>query len=138
MRLARLLKQHFGRLGTVGDTLEIVDSSGTIVQQVGAQDIPDRTEQDLSASHYFQQVPFTRQPLYSEAQRGTDGSYRIFVVYPVTNRETGNYLGMVPAGATAVSFLASLAISTTPTRAKSGSWTGVRPCSSRFLKALQG
>ncbi|MGI0038476.1 MAG: sensor histidine kinase [Nitrososphaera sp.] len=99
-----LLKQHFGRLGTVMDTLEIVDSSGTVVQQAGAQGIPDRTGQDLSASHYVQQVRFTRQPLYSEAQLGTDGSYRIFVNYPVINRETGNYLGMLSAGATAVSF----------------------------------
>ncbi len=132
-----LLKQHFGRLGTVMDTLEIVDSSVTVVQQVSAQGLPDRTGQDLSASHYVQQVRFTRQPLYSEAQRGMDGSYRIFVNYPVINRETGNYLGMLSASATAASFLASLATPTTPTLATSGSWTGVGPCSSRPLKASQ-
>ncbi|MGI0019433.1 MAG: hypothetical protein ACREAY_03070 [Nitrososphaera sp.] len=133
-----LLRQHFNRLGTVMDRLEIVDSSGTIVQQVSAQGLPDLTGQDLSARHYVQQVRFTRQPLYSEAQLGADGSYRIFVNYPVINRETGNYLGMVSASATAVSFLGSLAIPATVTLATSGPWTGEGPCSSRPLKAWQG
>ena len=42
-----LLEQHFIRLSTVMDTLEVVDSSGTVVQQVSAEGLPDRTGQDL-------------------------------------------------------------------------------------------
>jgi hypothetical protein len=109
-----LLEQHFIRLSTVMDTLEVVDSSGTVVQQVSAEGLPDRTGQDLTDRHYVQQVRFTRQPLYSEAQLGADGVYRIFVNYPMINRETGDYLGMLSAGATAASFFGQFGNSDDP------------------------
>ena len=101
-----LLKQHFdSQDAIVMDRLQVIDYGGAVIQEVSAPGFSDMTGESLSERYYVQQVQFTRQPLYSEGQLSTDGgSYSIFISYPVINKETGNYLGIVSASTTAASF----------------------------------
>ena len=51
----------------------------------------------FSYRDYVKQTRTTLIPVFSNGFEGTDGKYRIALTYPIVNRETGEYIGLVGA-----------------------------------------
>jgi len=52
---------------------------------------------NFSDRYWVKQTKSTLMPVLSNGYEGRDGKYRIAITYPIVNRETGKYLGMVAA-----------------------------------------
>lgn len=52
---------------------------------------------NFSYRDWVKQTKSTLMPVFSNGFEGRDGKYRIAITYPIVNRETGKYLGLVAA-----------------------------------------
>lgn len=59
---------------------------------------------DFSDRTYVKQARATGAPVFSDGFRGVDGKYRIALVHPIINRDTGEYIGLVGAALPTVEF----------------------------------
>ncbi|MFL6338603.1 MAG: sensor histidine kinase [Nitrososphaeraceae archaeon] len=49
----------------------------------------------MSGISWIQEITFTHKPVFSNGYNALDGRYRVAVSYPIINRETGEYHGLV-------------------------------------------
>ncbi len=87
------------------DILYVVDKNGTI--RLVASDGADQSSfvgTDISFRDFVNQTKSTLKPVFSAALSSLDGIYRIFMTYPIINRETGQYEGLVAAAMPTVDF----------------------------------
>lgn len=59
---------------------------------------------DFSERAYVTQARATSAPVFSDGFHGEDGKYRIALVHPIINRNTGDYVGLVGASMPTVEF----------------------------------
>src|SRR5215213_7701381 len=59
---------------------------------------------DFSYSEWVKQTKDTLMPVFSNGFEGMDDKYRIALTYPIVNKTTGQYLGLVGAAIPAISF----------------------------------
>jgi signal transduction histidine kinase len=59
---------------------------------------------DFSDRTYVKQARATGAPVFSDGFRGVDGKYRIALVHPIINRDTGEYIGLVGTALPTVEF----------------------------------
>jgi signal transduction histidine kinase len=80
------------------DILFIVDKNG-IIKAVSSDDGNQRSfvGTNISSRDYVNQTKTTPEPVFSNGLRSLDGTYRITITYPIINRETGQYEGLVAA-----------------------------------------
>jgi signal transduction histidine kinase len=80
------------------DILYIVDRYG-IIKLVASDDESQRSfvGTNISLWDYVNQTKTTLEPVFSNGLRSLDGTYRIIITYPIINRETGQYGGLVAA-----------------------------------------
>jgi signal transduction histidine kinase len=85
--------------------LYIVDKNG-IIRLVASDDEYQRSfvGTDISFRDYFIKTKMTLEPVFSNGLRSLDGTYRIVITYPIINRETGQYGGLVAAALPTVDF----------------------------------
>jgi sensor histidine kinase YesM len=50
---------------------------------------------NVSGISWIQEITFTHKPVFSNGYNALDGRYRVAVSYPIINRETGEYHGLV-------------------------------------------
>jgi signal transduction histidine kinase len=87
------------------DNLFIVDRNGTIALVASDQEKPrSLVGTDISFTDYANQTKTTLKPVFSTGLLSLNGTYRIIITYPITNRETGQYQGFVGAGIPTVDF----------------------------------
>ena len=88
------------------DILFIVDKNG-IIRLVASDDEYQRSfvGTDISFRDYFINTKMTLELVFSNGLRSLDGTYRIIITYPIINRETGQYGGLVAACTTYCRFL---------------------------------
>jgi signal transduction histidine kinase len=87
------------------DILYIVDKNG-IIRLVASDDEYQRSfvGTNISFRDYFINTKTTLEPVFSNGLRSVDGTYRIVITYPIINRETGQYGGLVVAALPTVDF----------------------------------
>jgi signal transduction histidine kinase len=80
------------------DILYILDKNG-IIKLVASDDENQRllVGTNISFRGYVNQTKTTLEPVFSNGLRSLDGTYRIVITYPIINRETGQYEGLVAA-----------------------------------------
>jgi signal transduction histidine kinase len=52
---------------------------------------------DISGSDWVKQTKSTLLPMFSNGFEGKDGKFKVALTYPIVNRETGKYLGLIIA-----------------------------------------
>ncbi|MFL6327138.1 MAG: hypothetical protein ACJ71I_06650, partial [Nitrososphaeraceae archaeon] len=63
-----------------------------------------------SGISWIQEITFTHKPVFSNGYNALDGRYRVAVSYPIINRETGEYHGLVGFSVPTVHFSNTMAI----------------------------
>ena len=87
------------------DILYIVDKND-IIGLVASDDESQRSFVgiDISYRDYVNQTKTTLKPVFSTGLRSFDDTYRIIITYPIINRETGQYEGLVAAAIPTVDY----------------------------------
>jgi signal transduction histidine kinase len=87
------------------DILYVVDKNG-IIRLAASEEADQNTfvGADISFRDFVNQTKLTLEPVFSAGLSSLDGIYRIFITYPIINRETGQYEGLVAAAIPTVDF----------------------------------
>jgi signal transduction histidine kinase len=90
------------------DGMFVIDKSGII--RVNALTEEEQKRQmtfvgtNISHRAYVNQTKITHEPVFSTGLFSLDGVYRMFIAYPILNRETNEYMGLVSASIPTVDF----------------------------------
>jgi signal transduction histidine kinase len=87
------------------DILYVVDKNG-IIRQAASEEADQSTfvGANISFRDFVNQTKSTLEPVFSAGLSSLDGIYRIFITYPIINRETGQYEGLIAAAIPTVDF----------------------------------
>jgi signal transduction histidine kinase len=93
---------------TLADRLFIVDKNNTIAANIAAN-IAAKGQQTLVGTDYsfrdwIRNTKSSLMPVFSNGYEGRDGKYRIAITYPIINRETGKYIGLVGTSIPTIEF----------------------------------
>jgi signal transduction histidine kinase len=89
---------------TMVDRLFIVDKNNIIVTNI----VPKGQQTFIGTNYAFRDfirnTKATLMPVFSNGYGGRDGKYRIAMTYPIINRETGKYIGLVGTSIPTIEF----------------------------------
>jgi signal transduction histidine kinase len=90
-----LLKDTYAEVGSIGDRLFVIDNKNIVRLNI----VPEGEERfigtDMSSIGWVIEGRSNLAPTFSQGVIGLDGQHRIFITYPIINREDGNYMGLV-------------------------------------------
>jgi signal transduction histidine kinase len=86
------------------DWLFITDKDDVVKYSVGRLGQGGFANVDLSSRDYVQDTKRTFGPVFSDGFKSIDGVFRIAVTYPIINRDTNQYIGLVGAQIPTVDF----------------------------------
>ena len=101
----KLVEEKYVQLNKVSkvDRIFIIDAGGTVVQAISPEGIPSPVGREMPFE-WVQQAREAGTPVFSAGYVGLDGEYRMAIAVPVTNRDTGEYLGIVALSAATTIF----------------------------------
>ena len=89
---------------TMVDRLFIVDKNNIIATNI----VPKGQQTFIGTNYAFRDfirnTKATLMPIFSNGYEGRDGKYRIAMTYPIINRETGKYIGLVGTSIPTIEF----------------------------------
>ena len=105
-RVEKLMTEGFEQVGKVAevDWFFITDEDDVIKYSMGRPGQGSFVNADLSSRDYVQDTRRTFGPVFSNGFKAIDGVFRIAVTYPIINRDTNQYIGLVGAQIPAVDF----------------------------------
>ncbi|HEX2068160.1 MAG TPA: ATP-binding protein [Nitrososphaeraceae archaeon] len=95
----KLMQEKYSQANnlTTVDGLFIADKDDIITSNIVSKGQKSFINIDISFRDYVKETRRTLTPTYSNGFEGIDGKYRIAMTYPIINRETGEYVGLVGA-----------------------------------------
>jgi signal transduction histidine kinase len=110
-RVEKLMSERFDQINatTKVDGLFIADKEDTITYNIVAEGQRSFVNIDISFREYVQKTKNTLRSVFSNSFEGIDGVYRIAITFPIINRESGQYIGMVGVEIPTVDFFARYA-----------------------------
>jgi signal transduction histidine kinase len=110
-RVEKLMSERFDQISNITkvDGLFIADKDDIITYNIVAQGQRSFVNIDISFRDYVQKTRNTSRSVFSNGFEGIDGVYRIAMTFPIINRETGQYIGMVGVEIPTVDFFARYA-----------------------------
>jgi len=105
-KTAKLVEEKFDQLNTVTkvDGLFIADDQDVITLHKVPKGLRSFVNINISSRDYVTQTKNTLKPVFSDGFEWIDGKYKIAITYPIINRDTGKYLGLVAAEIPTVEF----------------------------------
>jgi signal transduction histidine kinase len=96
-RIDSLMRDRFNQINatTKVDGLFIVDNNDITTYHLVPEGQRSYVNIDISFRDYVQKTRNTLSPVFSNGYRGIDDVYRIALTYPIINKESGQYVGMV-------------------------------------------
>ena len=96
-RVDKLMNERFGQINNITrvDGLFIADRDDRTTYNIVTEGHRSFANIDISYRDYVQETKKILRPVFSEGFEGIDGIYRITITFPITNRENGQYIGMV-------------------------------------------
>jgi signal transduction histidine kinase len=93
----KFLQEIYSQLNniTMADRLFIVDKNNTITANIAPKGQQTFVGTDYSFRDWIRNTKTSLMPVFSNGYEGRDGKYRIAITYPIINRETGKYIGLV-------------------------------------------
>ena len=101
-----LIQDNFLKINSIIDHLFVVNKNNIITIDIAPKGAKTFAGSNVSQREYLLQAKKTLQPVFSSVFMGLDGNYRIAISYPVINRETGQYIGIVGSVIPTESFFA--------------------------------
>ena len=101
-----LMQDNFLKINSIVDHLFVVNKSNAITIDIAPKDEKTFVGSNVSQREYVLHAERTLQPVFSSIFMGLDGNYRIGMSYPIINRETGQYMGVVGSVIPTESFFA--------------------------------
>ena len=99
-----LVQSNFLKIAGIVDHLFVVDKNNIVTIDISTKNAKTFVGTDVSQRQHVMQAEKTREPVFSNGYIGLDGKTRIGIIYPVINRQTGKYLGVVGAVVPVVQF----------------------------------
>ena len=85
------------------DRLFILDKDEIIATSISARGLESFAGVDFSLREWVKETRSNLKPAFSNGFE-TLGLYRVFITYPITNRDNGEYIGLVGASIPTVNF----------------------------------
>jgi hypothetical protein len=102
----RLMEESYHQINSTADRLFILDKNNILKINM----VPDGQKSfigtDISFIDWVRETQTKHKPVFSNGYVGLDGNYRIGLAYPIVNRETGEYNGLIGAVIPTESFFA--------------------------------
>jgi signal transduction histidine kinase len=80
---------------TTSDRFFIINKNSIVMTDIASQGQKSFIGNNVSGISWIQEITFTHKPVFSNGYNALDGRYRVAVSYPIINRETGEYHGLV-------------------------------------------
>ena len=80
---------------TTSDRFFIINKNCIVMTDIELQGQKSFIGTNVSGISWIQEIIFTHKPVFSNGYNALDGRYRVAVSYPIINRETGEYHGLV-------------------------------------------
>jgi signal transduction histidine kinase len=95
----KLMQEKYSQANTLTavDGLFIADKDDIITSNIVSKGQKSFINIDISFRDYVKETRRTLTPIFSNGFEGIDGKYRIAMTYPIINRDTGEYVGLVGA-----------------------------------------
>ena len=107
-RVGNLIEERFNQINNISkiDGFFIADKNNIITYNKVAEGQRSFVNIDISLREYVNETKSTLNPVFSNGFKGIDGTYKIALTYPIINKDTGEYLGMVGVEIPSVDFFA--------------------------------
>ncbi len=106
-RVGNLIEERFNQINNISkvDGLFIADKNNIITYNKVAEGQRSFVNIDISLREYVNETRGTLNPVFSNGFKGIDGIYKIALTYPIINKDTEEYLGMVGVEIPSVDFI---------------------------------
>jgi hypothetical protein len=93
----KLLQEMYLQINnvTTSDRLFIINKNGIVMANISPQGQKTFVGSNVSSINWVRETTTLHKPVFSSGYFGLDGKYRIAISYPIVNRETGKYIGLV-------------------------------------------
>ena len=88
----------------MADRLFIVDKNNIVTANILQKVQQTFVGTDYSFRDWIRKTKASLTPVFSNGYEGRDGKYRIAITYPIINRETGKYIGLVGTSIPTIEF----------------------------------
>jgi nitrogen-specific signal transduction histidine kinase len=107
-RVEKLMTERFDQINAITkvDGLFITDVDDIITYNIVGEGKRSFVNIDISFRDYVQETRKTITPVFSNGFEGIDGVYRITLTFPIINRESSQYIGMVGVEIPTIDFFA--------------------------------
>ena len=102
-RARKMLGENYDRIDDIIDRLFILDKDDIIATSLSARGLESFAGVDFSLREWVKETRSNLKPVFSNGFE-TLGLYRVFITYPITNRDNGEYIGLLGASIPTVNF----------------------------------
>ncbi|HEY7078902.1 MAG TPA: histidine kinase dimerization/phospho-acceptor domain-containing protein, partial [Nitrososphaeraceae archaeon] len=104
INVRNLMQDIFLQISPIADRLYIMNQNGTIIMEKVQSGEQTYIGRNISKLAWISKSKADKVPTFSNGYIGLDGVYRIGVSYPIINRDTGQFVGLVGASIPSVKF----------------------------------
>src|SRR3712207_926654 len=90
-----LLKDTYTEINEIGDRLFVIDDKNIVRLNIVPEGDDPFIGTDMSSIQWVIEARSNLSPTFSKGVVGLDGRHRIFLTYPIVDRQDGNYIGLV-------------------------------------------
>src|SRR5215212_1609151 len=91
----RLMEENYHPINSIVDRLFLVDKNDIVKMNFVPPGQKNFLGTNISYINWIKQTQTEHKPVFSNGYLGLDGKYRIGMTYPIINRETGEYMGLI-------------------------------------------
>jgi signal transduction histidine kinase len=93
----KLLQEMYLQINNVitSDRLFTINKNGIVMANISPQGQKTFVGSNVSSINWVRETTTLHKPVFSNGYFGLDSKYRIAISYPIVNRETGKYMGLV-------------------------------------------
>jgi signal transduction histidine kinase len=100
----RLLKDTHAEINEIGDRLFVIDNKNIVRLNIVPEGEDPFIGTNMSSIQWVIEARSNLAPTFSKGVVGLDGRHRIFITYPIVDRQDGNYVGLVGVAIPAIQF----------------------------------
>ncbi|HEY6883673.1 MAG TPA: cache domain-containing protein, partial [Nitrososphaeraceae archaeon] len=96
-RTRRLMEENYQQINSIVDRLFLLDKNNIVKMNLVPAGQNNFLGTNTSYIDWIRETQTEHKPVFSNGYVGRDGKYRIGLTYPIINRESGDYIGLVGA-----------------------------------------
>jgi len=104
INVRNLMQEIYAQINPIADRLFIMNQNGTLILEKAQSDQQTRIGRNISKLAWITKSKIDEAPTFSSGYVGPDGIYRIGITYPIINRDTGQFIGLVRAAIPSMKF----------------------------------